>query len=190
MPHIHTQPGQHDFTTSAYIIRLDLPEPAVILHKHKILKKWIQFGGHIELNETPWQAIAHEVLEESGYEMHQLRLLQPFTPALQLTDATLHPWPAATLTMRFSSDTEHFHTDIANAFTTTALPEHPLGAGESQEIRLFTRNEVAALPDDDIPANVRNLCLCIFDVYLGSWASIPADSWPQLSQPSPATLQN
>jgi hypothetical protein len=30
MPHLHHDPGHHDFTTSAFIVRTDGPEPAVI----------------------------------------------------------------------------------------------------------------------------------------------------------------
>ena len=35
MPHINTKPGQHDFTASAFIVRLDRSEPQVLLHLHK-----------------------------------------------------------------------------------------------------------------------------------------------------------
>lgn len=69
MPHIHTEPGQHDLTVSAYIVRMDLPEPAIILHKHRKLNKWLQFGGHVEPHENPWQAVQREIREESGYEL-------------------------------------------------------------------------------------------------------------------------
>lgn len=37
MAHIHTKPGQHDLTASAYIIRDDGNEPVVLLHRHKKL---------------------------------------------------------------------------------------------------------------------------------------------------------
>jgi hypothetical protein len=49
MAHIHTEPGQHDFTASAFIIRLDRlderGQPKLLLHKHKKLHKLLQFGG-------------------------------------------------------------------------------------------------------------------------------------------------
>ena len=66
MAHIHTQPGQHDHTASAYIIRTDLDTPRIMLHLHRKIGKYLQFGGHVELNETPWQAVVHELREESG----------------------------------------------------------------------------------------------------------------------------
>jgi len=43
-------------------------EPRIILHKHRKLNKLLQFGGHVELDETPWQAVLREIAEESGYD--------------------------------------------------------------------------------------------------------------------------
>ena len=45
MAHIHTEPGQHDFTASAFIIRTDTPEPKLLLHRHKLVGKYLQIGG-------------------------------------------------------------------------------------------------------------------------------------------------
>jgi len=53
MSHIHTNPGEHDQTVSAFIIRTDTAEPELLLHVHKKLGVLLQPGGHIELNETP-----------------------------------------------------------------------------------------------------------------------------------------
>src|SRR3954466_7704978 len=63
MPHIHHEPGQHDFTTSAFIVRTDRSEPQAVLHEHRKIGKLLQFGGHIELTESPWQALLREVRE-------------------------------------------------------------------------------------------------------------------------------
>lgn len=72
MPHIHEGDGQHDLTAGAFIIRFDQDEPKGLLHFHRKLHKLLPIGGHVELNESPWQAIAHELDEESGYSMSQL----------------------------------------------------------------------------------------------------------------------
>ena len=54
MPHIHNQPGQHDICVSGYIVKItEGAEPRIILHKHRKLNKLLQFGGHVELDETP-----------------------------------------------------------------------------------------------------------------------------------------
>src|SRR3954465_16018556 len=85
MPHIHTEPGQHDHTVSAYIFRTDFSEPKVMLHLHKKHGTYMQFGGHIELNENPWQAITHELREEAGYELDELFILQPHQRLMHLS---------------------------------------------------------------------------------------------------------
>jgi len=64
MAHIHTAPNQHDHTVTAYIIRIDKDEPRALLHMHKKLNVLLPVGGHIELDETPWAAMAHELEEE------------------------------------------------------------------------------------------------------------------------------
>ena len=48
--------------------------------------------------------------------------------------------------------------------------------GESSEFKAFTRGELAALNDNDIPPNVREIALLILDSYLGSWKRIEAIS--------------
>ena len=73
MSHIHNDPGHHDLTVSAFIILLDKTTPKLLLHRHRILKKWLQFGGHVELNENPWTAIIRKMSEESGYGIEQLQ---------------------------------------------------------------------------------------------------------------------
>src|SRR4051812_49824476 len=98
MPHIHTEDGQHDPTTSAYIVRTDTPEPTILLHKHRKLGKYLQFGGHIELNENPWAAITHEIAEESGYGIDQLTILQPTTLLKKVSGVQMHPLPVSYLT--------------------------------------------------------------------------------------------
>lgn len=174
MAHIHTDPGQHDFTASAYIVRTDLPEPAIVMHKHRILNQWLQFGGHVELHEDPWQTVKHEVEEESGYQLSQLKLLQPDIRQLKLKNAVSHPWPANISTFQFG-DTDHYHTDIAYAFTTTEEPAGKASDGESQEFRVLTRDDLVALQDNETPENVRQLALAILEDYVLSWKQVSPD---------------
>lgn len=37
-----------------------------VLHRHKRLGLWLQPGGHIDEDETPWDAAVRETLEETG----------------------------------------------------------------------------------------------------------------------------
>jgi 8-oxo-dGTP pyrophosphatase MutT (NUDIX family) len=172
MAHIHTEPGQHDHTVSGFIIRLDKDEPRILLHMHKKLGVYLQFGGHIELDENPWQALEHEVKEESGYGLGQLTLLQPHDRIKNLPDSeVVHPMPVSYNTHRFSDD--HFHIDIAYAFTTTEPPRHQLDKSESDEIIALTRSELANLPaDEKIFENVQIIGLFIFDTCLSRWEPV------------------
>ncbi|MGI9027699.1 MAG: NUDIX domain-containing protein [Candidatus Saccharimonadales bacterium] len=167
MPHLHTEPGQHDHTISGFIVRTDLPEPKLILHKHKKLGRYIQFGGHIELHETPWQAITHELREESGYTMPQLSLLQPKQRITSLTGVKLHPVAIYHNTHNF--DEVHFHTDLGYAFITDEEPIMAVEGNESNDMLLVSRHELVALPADQTFESVREAGLFIFDVCLSEW---------------------
>jgi hypothetical protein len=171
MAHIHTEPGQHDFTASAYIVRIDTPEPALLLHLHKKLRKYLQFGGHVELNEDPWQALVHELAEESGYSMNQLMLLQPKLRLKRLTGTKLHPSPVYIQTHDFPG-LDHYHIDIAFAFTTSEEPGSKIGEGESLDIRTFTLTELKALPQDEILENVRETGIFILKECLKEWEPV------------------
>ena len=175
MPHIHTEPGQHDFTASAFIIRTDGDEPRAMVHMHKKLAKYMQFGGHVELDETPWQTMAHEAKEETGYDFTQLTLLQPKDRIQQQVDAILHPSPVCMNTHAFPG--EHNHTDIGYAFVTDQEPTSKPGDGESQDIILLTKAEILAMPDNKMSPNVRDTFIYIMDTCLKSWEKVPVDSY-------------
>ena len=170
MPHIHTGDGEHDHTASAYIIRTDFEEPKLILHLHKKLHKYIQFGGHIEVTETPWQAITHELLEETGYELSQLKLLQPYERIKSLTGAKLHPVPMYHNTHNFNET--HFHTDIAYVFVTNEKPKHAIADTESSDLLLVSRSELIALRPEQTFESVREPGLFVFDTCLPNWEQV------------------
>ncbi len=62
MPHIHEK---IDFTASVFVVNGD----AVLLRMHEKYQKWLQVGGHIELDEDPVQAALREAKEESGLDV-------------------------------------------------------------------------------------------------------------------------
>lgn len=62
MAHIHEK---IDFTASVFVVNGD----AVLLHKHSKYDKWLQVGGHIELDEDPIEAVLREAKEESGLDV-------------------------------------------------------------------------------------------------------------------------
>lgn len=174
MAHIHTKPGQFDQTVSAYIVRLDGPEPRLMLHRHKLIGFYLQFGGHIELNENPWAAIVHELREESGYELGQLDLWQPAERMVELHEAVNHPLPFSYISHEVASLAGHLHTDVAWGFSTREEPRFKPGDDESVDIRLLTRAELVALDNTEIFENVREVGLFMLDVILTKWHCLPA----------------
>lgn len=174
MPHIHTNPGQHDATSSAYIV-IEQPdaEPKIILHIHKKLGTWMQFGGHVELDETPWQAIAHELVEESGYELSELELLQPPVRLDSLRGAKSHPMPINENTHLIDTGDgtprPHYHTDRAYAFVARSTPRQIPHEGESQELCTMTIDEVRAIKRGAIPESTRQIALFLLEKVLISY---------------------
>lgn len=65
MAHIHTQPGQVDYTADVFVVHKD----KVLLRMHDKYRMWLAVGGHIELDEDPTQAAVREVKEEVGLEV-------------------------------------------------------------------------------------------------------------------------
>ncbi|TDL45902.1 NUDIX domain-containing protein [Microbacterium oleivorans] len=178
MPHLHTDPGDHDATVSFFIVRTDGPEPRLTYHLHLKVRKLMMFGGHIERNETPWAAVLRELVEESGYQPAQVQLLQPLIRMRQVTDAAAHPVPVMSSTACTSADPAHFHTDLLYALITD---EEPAGApedGESTDIRLVTRSELDRIPDEDIVEMWREAGRFILDEILDAWEPVAMDAYP------------
>jgi 8-oxo-dGTP diphosphatase len=169
MPHIHTEPGQHDHTVSAYILRYDgelgedLVNLRLLLHMHKKLGVLLHPGGHVELHENPWAALTHEILEETGYDMDQLVLVQPNMPMvtkLSNPSAILHPLPFYSNTHDANTSElgkgGHRHTDTTYIFLTGEFPRHPLGEDESQDLRWLTLSDIENLPNNEVSAVVKD----------------------------------
>jgi 8-oxo-dGTP pyrophosphatase MutT (NUDIX family) len=172
MAHIHTEPGQYDHTVSIYLLRTDFDEPKMMLHFHKKIGAYAQFGGHIELNENPWEAVTHELREETGYDIDQISVLQPLQRMQRITGATVHPSPAVHATMGYPQSSPHLHTDSTYVLTADEPPRRAPDDGESTDIQLFTRTEVASHPDiDDI---TRDIALYAFDEIFTAWQPTPS----------------
>lgn len=170
MPHIHNEPGQHDHTATAWIVRTDGDEPQLLLHVHKKIGKLLCPGGHVELTENPWQAIQHEIAEETGYDFSQLKLLQPTQSFItQLPGAVVHPVSFCHSTHGFDLWPDHFHTDTAYAFVTDELPANQPAAGESTELRWLTIKDLESIPESVIVENIRVLGLLVLTDLLKNW---------------------
>ena len=175
MPHIHTTPGQHDHTAGAFIVRTDGSEPRALLHMHRKLGKLLQVGGHTELEETPWQTIAHELSEESGYRLDELQVLQPVARIKSLPTGKLHPYPVVVNTHTISPD--HFHTEIAFAFAATGDPAGHIADGESSDLRWLTSSELDALDASEVYLDVKAIYKFMFEECLNNWERVATSSF-------------
>jgi 8-oxo-dGTP pyrophosphatase MutT (NUDIX family) len=139
------------------------------------MNKLLPVGGHVELTETPWQALARELKEESGYEISQLAILQPKSRIKNLTDAVLHPYPISINTHNITD--KHFHTVIEYAFVANSEPNHDIKEGESTDQRWLTIDEIMALPDDIIFENVKEVYAFMINEALTQWERVDTDDY-------------
>lgn len=171
MPHIHIEPGQHDLTTTAFIIRTDQPVPLGFLHVHKKLNLLLPAGGHVELNETPWAAILHEIEEESGYDLKQLQVLQPQERIRKMDDVKNHPVPLFLQTHEFKAELDHRHTDIGFLFVADGPPSHAPHEGESSQILWLTNEQIQAR-SAEMPPDIAQIYDFSLTTALFSWEPV------------------
>ena len=161
MAHIHTLSGQHDFTVSVYIVRqFDDIDWRIALHVHKKHNSLLPFGGHIELDETPWQAVARELKEESGYDMSSLSIVLS-KPKLGLVGCDEHFVPFSVNTHAIPGDVPHYHTDLTYAFVAKEEPTNAIANDESSDIRWLSLQEVEELSEKEIYQDARQLSVYV-----------------------------
>lgn len=175
MPHIHTQPDQHDMTVSAYIVRQIDNVWHCMVHFHKKLDVYMQVGGHMELNETPWQALAHELEEESGYTLDELQLVQPSKNAVQTKGNITHPVPFSMNTHNVGN--QHYHSDLCYGFVAENLPENETADGESDNMQWLTLSELhGSVKRGETLADVEATYTFLLD-NLDTYVQVPANSY-------------
>lgn len=87
-----------------------------------------------------------------------------------------HPQPIYQYSHDFNGNENHKHTDTAWALVADEPPSCAIGAGESDRIKAFTRDELVALPPDMTNESVRKAALYVIDVCLSSWERVdPAE---------------
>lgn len=187
MPHIHTEPNQHDTTISTYIVLLDETEPKFLLHMHKKFGKIIQLGGHVELNETPWQTVSHELREESGYSLDELDVLQPFEQQVRVDNVVVAPVPFIVNT--FKVNDTHYHDDLGYAFVAKQKPQAQPLEGESSDLRWLTIDDMKQMKSKgEISQNIIDLCSAIKEIAIGKYFRVPANSY-SLGKPAVTGLE-
>lgn len=149
MPHLNTGPGEYDLTASALILRELDGRLHLLVHRHRKLGLLMQPGGHVERSEDPWAAVAHELREESGYELEQLLLLQPVHRIDHAPGIAVLPQPLCVDVHPIGDD--HVHTDLVYGFVATTDPAGRPGEDESQELHWLA---VDALGSPEAPADL------------------------------------
>lgn len=142
MPHIHTKGGQYDFTVAGYLVYNN----TTLLIKHKYLPIWTPPSGHIELNQTPIEALLMEIKEESGIDASQLEIVEtaPQTKNFKRGEAVALPLPFD-LEHHAISDT-HRHINLAYIVKTKTNDVQP-GPGESNTFKWFTADELKSFSE-------------------------------------------
>ena len=123
------------FTGSALVVSAD--GTRALLHHHRFLDRWLQFGGHCDGDENVVRVAQREAMEESGIEGLIVASSKPF-------DLDIHAIPANP--KRDEPPHEHFdirYVMIAPEGATFTVSD------ESHELRWFTPAEVLELPIDD-----------------------------------------
>ena len=118
------------FTGSAFVVSADGVRG--LLHHHRKLDCWLQFGGHCDGEEDVLSVARREAHEESGISGLIVASARPF-------DLDIHEIPA------LGNEPAHFHYDVRYMFI---APEGAEGvcSAESHELRWFTPAETLAMP--------------------------------------------
>jgi 8-oxo-dGTP pyrophosphatase MutT (NUDIX family) len=120
------------FTGSALVVSAD--GSRALLHHHRKLDRWLQFGGHCDGDANVLRVACREAREESGIENLIVASAWPF-------DLDLHEIPANT------DEPSHWHYDVRYVLIAPADAVCALSA-ESTELRWFTADEMEQLPLD------------------------------------------
>jgi len=107
-----------------------------LLHYHKSLSKWLQFGGHSENETNPADIAMREAAEESG--LTDLAFFPPGLPVRPI-DIDVHAIPAG------KGQPDHLHLDFRYLLTTSHPEALSAADGESSDFRWLTFSEIITL---------------------------------------------
>jgi len=143
MPHIHTEDNQYDYTASGHIVN----QGRVLLIRHKKLPIWTPPSGHIELHQTPTDALFMEIEEEAGISSDSLTLIETHAESKEFRRKTSADKESHRVAIPFDIDSHqygdlpHYHIDFGYILTSTTDRVNP-GKDESQEYKWFTAEEL------------------------------------------------
>lgn len=120
------------FTGSSLVVSSDGRQ--VLLHHHRKLDRWLQFGGHCDGDENVLRVAQRETYEESGIDGLILASSRPF-------DLDIHPIPAK------DNEPAHWHYDVRYVLIAPEGARYETSS-ESLELRWFHAEDLAALSLD------------------------------------------
>ncbi len=120
------------FTGSAFVVNAD--GSRMLLHHHRKLDRWLQFGGHCDGDENVLRVAQREALEECGIADLIVASARPF-------DLDIHEIPA------HRDEPTHWHYDVRYVLIAPDGAPHGISS-ESKELRWLTADEMETLPLD------------------------------------------
>lgn len=142
-----------DFVVTAYVV----DEGKVLLIHHKKHNLWLPPGGHIEVNETPDDALRRELREEVGIEFEFLQ--RNDLPK----EGNIREQLALPFYVNVHSVGDHDHCSLF--YVVRALNPEAVEAN-LRELKAFEWfSEQALKTDPRVPADVRNQALAALKVY-------------------------
>ena len=143
MPHIHTKDGEFDLTVSGYIVHDD----KTLLIKHKKLPIWTPPSGHVELNQSPTEALYMEIREEAGIHQSHLELIETHQrPKGFKTSDTATAMPLPFDLEHHPVADGHRHINMSYVLKSSTNNVEP-GPNESNTFKWFTVDELRAFGD-------------------------------------------
>lgn len=101
----------------------------VLLTHHQKIGKWLQFGGHSDGEENPFNVALRETVEESG--ITEINFVYPFSG---IFDIDVHPIP------EYKGLPKHYHYDIRVLLTTNQTDF--VVSNESKELKWIKIDDV------------------------------------------------
>lgn len=142
MAHIHST-SEYDFTATAIIVH----KTKVLLLFHSNLERWVPPSGHIDLDETPLQALYRETEEETGLTREHLTLFTVQSDNLTLERETFEhaePVPFDINTYVVPKAAGHRHIELSYIFESDT-DKVVLEEGKAKKLEWFTLEEINEL---------------------------------------------
>jgi 8-oxo-dGTP pyrophosphatase MutT (NUDIX family) len=151
---------QRHFTATAFVTD---SQNRVLLLWHKRMQKWMPPGGHVDPDELPEETARRECKEETGLDVEIIGAAQPDLFAGAEHEGRMLKKPFAMLLEHIPASPErgepaHEHMDFL--FLAKPIDESQalvIAEKEADHLKWFTREEVAALPAEEIFENVRHM---------------------------------